>query len=36
MARTGHTFRLSSAPIWVQPVAAAMSLDARPVSEITG
>ncbi len=30
MAAVGHTFALSSAPIWVQPFVAAMSLDRRP------
>lgn len=36
MARTGQTFRLSSTPVWVQPIAIAMSLDARDVREIVG
>lgn len=36
MARSGQTFRLSTTPVWVQPLAIAVSLDARDVREITG
>jgi hypothetical protein len=36
MARTNQTFCLSATPVWVRPVAVALGVDARPVSEIVG
>lgn len=34
MARTGQTFALSAAPVWVQPLAAALAVDSRPPEEL--